>query len=322
MSHFLVMVIGADPEKQLAPYHEFECTGEDNEFVKEIDKTDEARLEYERFMQSQSEKRKKRMAEAGGAIEEHDPNEEIKSFTDYVRDYREDDLIPFGQKPDFENSHKYGYALLDENGEVVKVVRRTNPNAKWDWYVLGGRYSGRLLLKEGAKGESGRPGVFGNEVGIDSAMKGDIDFESMRERARKQANADYDLFEKVTKGQPWPESWETVFERYGEKKIDEARAFYNNQPMVKAMRSDRNIHPFDSPEDYGPDRQKYVDGEVKKAGVPFAFIKDSVWYDKGDMGWWGMVSNEKDPKEWQDQFWEAFDAMPDDTLISMYDCHI
>ena len=26
MSHFLVLVIGDNPEKQLAPYHEFECT--------------------------------------------------------------------------------------------------------------------------------------------------------------------------------------------------------------------------------------------------------------------------------------------------------
>ena len=31
MSHYTVLVIGDDPEKQLAPFHEFGCTGIDDE---------------------------------------------------------------------------------------------------------------------------------------------------------------------------------------------------------------------------------------------------------------------------------------------------
>ena len=42
MSHFTVLVIGEEPELQLAPYHEFECTGEVDEYVQSIDKLDEA----------------------------------------------------------------------------------------------------------------------------------------------------------------------------------------------------------------------------------------------------------------------------------------
>jgi hypothetical protein len=33
MSHFSVMVIGENVEEQLAPYHEFECTGVDNDIL-------------------------------------------------------------------------------------------------------------------------------------------------------------------------------------------------------------------------------------------------------------------------------------------------
>ena len=46
MSHFSVIVIGNDPEKQLAPYHEFECTGEDDEYVQTIDDTEKVREHY------------------------------------------------------------------------------------------------------------------------------------------------------------------------------------------------------------------------------------------------------------------------------------
>jgi hypothetical protein len=48
MSHFRVLVIGDDYEKQLAPYHQFECTGRDDKYVQDIDVLDEQREIYER----------------------------------------------------------------------------------------------------------------------------------------------------------------------------------------------------------------------------------------------------------------------------------
>ena len=41
MSHFVVMVIGEDPEAELAPFHEFECTGLDDQYVQDVDITEE-----------------------------------------------------------------------------------------------------------------------------------------------------------------------------------------------------------------------------------------------------------------------------------------
>src|SRR5579871_1381527 len=46
MSHFSVLVIGPNVEEQLAPYHEFECTGDDNQYVIDEDQTEEARDTY------------------------------------------------------------------------------------------------------------------------------------------------------------------------------------------------------------------------------------------------------------------------------------
>lgn len=34
---------------------------------------------------------------------------------------------------------------------VWREYSRSNPNMKWDWYQVGGRWAGRLVLKEGAE---------------------------------------------------------------------------------------------------------------------------------------------------------------------------
>lgn len=43
MSHFTVLVVGEDVASQLAPYHEFESTGIDDEYVKDVDVTADVR---------------------------------------------------------------------------------------------------------------------------------------------------------------------------------------------------------------------------------------------------------------------------------------
>lgn len=53
MSHFSVAVItqnGTEEEidAALMPFHEFECTGEDNEYVKNVEEIDKVRAEYEK----------------------------------------------------------------------------------------------------------------------------------------------------------------------------------------------------------------------------------------------------------------------------------
>lgn len=45
MSHYSVMVIGEDPQTQLAPYHQFECTGQEA-YIQSIDKTEEYKKDY------------------------------------------------------------------------------------------------------------------------------------------------------------------------------------------------------------------------------------------------------------------------------------
>jgi hypothetical protein len=53
----------------------------------------------------------------------------------------------------------------------------------------------------------------------------------------------------------------------------------------------------------------------------WAIVHDGQWIEKTAMGWWGM-SAEVDQTEWDRKHTELIDSLPDDTLLSVYDCHI
>ena len=63
---------------------------------------------------------------------------------------------------------KWFGGYIDECGNLYYLV---NPNAKWDWYEIGGRWSGKLIV---------------SGVGVDSARIKDIDWDEMRSNNIKQ----------------------------------------------------------------------------------------------------------------------------------------
>lgn len=61
----------------------------------------------------------------------------------------------------------------------------------------------------------------------------------------------------------------------------------------------------------------------KEMFAPYAVIKDGEWYARGEMGWWGVTTKAYfTDEEWTNKVWEMVMALPDNTLISFYDCHI
>jgi len=49
---------------------------------------------------------------------------------------------------------------------------------------------------------------------------------------------------------------------------------------------------------------------------------DGKWYQRGEMGWFGCVSDEKPQEDWSVEFQRLFDAIPAEKWISVVDCHI
>ena len=128
MSHFSVLVTGEDVAGQLQPYHEFESTGIDDEYVRNVDITKELEKEY---------------------LEEAEGLASGRSFAEFAMYWHDLPVLPSGVEPKLNAEHKFGWVQLAEPGYRVRVIKRTNPKAKWDWWEVGGRLSGLLLNKAG-----------------------------------------------------------------------------------------------------------------------------------------------------------------------------
>lgn len=347
MSHFSVMVIGDDIEKQLAPYHEFECTGEDDQYVQEIDITESCRKEFgesttkmykdpsgklhdphlDRFYREFTPEEKAKVGPLGtgscagifytskdwgdgyrakvhflpkGWEDVEVPTKDARTFADWLKGWHG---IEVTDSPIIETDHKYGYALT-VNGEVMKVVKRTNPNKQWDGWTVGGRWSNFLLCKDGDK--------------ADQATKADIDIEGMRDAVGEKAAAKWDKAHAIIAGREWT-TWDKV--RDAVKDIEQARKVYNSQPPVKDASAHRDF-TWDGIDEFAIPRAEYVANARQKAISTYAVVKDGKWYSKGKMGWWGVSHGDIDQAEWDAKVSEMLDGLPSDTTITIVDCHI
>lgn len=354
MSHFTVLVIGENPEKQLAPYHEFECTGRDDEYVQNIDKTEELRKEFAEHTVSRlrgpdgklhsffdergnwrpefsrpkperfDESRRERFVPEG--YEEVEvPSSEVETFAEFIEGWSGQKVVYFGQQPDLKDDHKYGYILTDEACNVTKVIDRTNPNKKWDWYQLGGRWTGYFTLKPGRRGETGKPGLQTEAPGAgkaDAAQKRDIDFTAMRDEAEQKARARYKKFFALLGEHPIPKTWQAVRDEYKDD-IASARDAYHAQPGIKAIQEDDELLWADDPgAEFACTEDEHAQKARDRAVATFAVVKDGQWYEKGRMGWWACVSNEKEQDTWNREVNKLLDSVSGETLLSVYDCHI
>lgn len=296
MSHFTVLVIGPDAEAQLAPYCE-----QDKEYFRHSDVTNEYRRSYERYRKRQE-----------------DQGEPCKDFTKYCsNDY---DAVPFGEMP----PEYGGYTQLDADGNVKAVYNFGNPDRKWDWYCLGGRWTGFFKLLPGRPGKLGEPGKAGM---ADEALYGDIDWSAMRAEGEDAAGEHYDKAMEIL---GWPavpswRTWDEVRREYiaddmtilKEGGIDKVRQVYATQRGVKLL-ADAGIHNADQ---FLICREQYVREGGIKAYQTYALVKDGKWYGQGTMGWWGMSSGDK--AEWPEVFERLLhEGTTPDTLIAAYDCHI
>jgi hypothetical protein len=187
----------------------------------------------------------------------------------------------------------------DENG-VWKEYSTYNPDSKWDWFVIGGRWRGMLILKEGKTGVLGQSGVFDNDPmykdGVDQARFGDVDWDKM--------NTDPELFEKYSR------QWELIVE--------------GDKPKNKEEENIINYN-FYKPEYY---TEKYGNKETYVKALmmfsTYAVLKDGKWFEPGEMGWFGMSSaSNEDKLDFELNFYNKFlKDLPDDALLTVVDCHI
>jgi hypothetical protein len=271
------------------------------------------------------------------------PTSKVESFAQWAEGYYGVKPVGFGKAPNKAKTHKYGYILLDKDGKVKKIVDRTNPNKKWDGYQIGGRWNGFFKLKPAAVGAAlvgvGAPGLQGYDSGYvapgpdraDVCQKGQVDIAGMRDDAGAEAAKRYDLFSSATAGLPAFVSWNTILLEHGidteadkpdYTNIEAARSAFHAQPVVQALRSNEATRWYDA-EDFQMTKAEYVQSARDGALSTYALLHEGVWYSKGRMGWFGMSLDETMTQaQWNAETAKLIDSLPDETMLTVVDCHI
>lgn len=293
MSHFTCLVVSQSPEgvdAALQPFHEYECTGTRDQYVVEVE-LDEEQLDALHLDHATSIGPK-------------------KSFAEYAagRDY-----------------------VL----RADKVFRLTNPNSRWDWWAIGGRWPGQLLAKmeDETRLRRGEPSLLMTSLrgedgyvypllACDAAMKSNLDIETMRELAGREARHRCDRVAKILSDHPDYKTWEDLIHI---ESVVERREIFHAQPAQELIRKE-----FGAFGDHGfVDRLRREGSDAivaaERLGAPGCYAaigRDGQWRSEGTMGWFGVDTHRKPESAWNAELGQIIDETPDDWWVTIVDCHI
>lgn len=309
MSHFSVAILTKgkpsieDIEDILAPYQENNCGDCPEKYMEFYD--------YENYRTVYENETTKAYQLFNGEIVEYPTDEQKDGATEITISFKElyDTFEQFLEK--------YLCACYDE--EKKQYGYWENPDARWDWWVLGGRWAGLLKLPKK------------NTVSFDEMMSGIDGKETDYSRGEKSPFSDYDPYESqefiladiarvkdiitepeasdVTKSKLF---WELKIEEREpvndeEKKIKDGFMLYTKKYYLEKYKT----------------KEKYID--LTTRFQTYAVItKDGEWIEPGTMGWWGCSNAlDEDEETYLNNYHKlVFENADEDDYITIVDCHI
>lgn len=280
MSHYTVAVITDKLNKigeMLAPY------SENMEVEPYVDETKEAII-------NSAKERKERV------LQRKEKGEELDKYDiEYLNANTDEELYKL---------QIYENESYDKNGNHLTTY---NPNSKWDWYEIGGRWNKILLVKEEVKDiEEGTPS-WGNLDSINKkAPEGfkwvtgakikDIEFEKAIE-FNNTYNKSIRFWELYVEGQE-PQNEE-------------------EKEMIKweIYKKEYYIERYETKENYA---------KINSIFTTWALLDEKGWHEKGEMGWFAMANDTKDSELlFIEKFTETIQKPENqDKYLVIVDCHI
>lgn len=336
MSHFTVLVIGDDIEKQLAPYQENnmgDCPKEYMQFTEDEDYDVDEETGKKGYWSNPNTKWD--WYSVGGRWTGYfklkkinlldSPEQSFESFQGFTAAEMKNFVEMFRTDPE-----KFEKVASKYNGKSsllkVKVKELAQPMDMYPEHAVG------------------NPGIMTEpaEVGYaDQTLKKYIDFEGMREESAKKAAEFFDKLAAIVSKHPAAKSWaeirgqfevgddvfDSLTDEVRKERMDKARDYARNNPVQAALNkelSENEIYFFngDAVEKYRLGREKTIQNARNSAISTYAVVIDGKWYEKGEMGWWGISSNEMSAEEWNEKFSQLLDSVSDDTMLTIVDCHI
>ena len=348
--HFLMTVIGDNIEEQLAPFQENNMGDCPEEYMEFQDTEYEMLKEYEEKDLEVLVKRALgntfQLASLSYQTDwiytwDHDVNDDEKE-KDYIRS-----IVKYKKLFEtFEDFARESHGMPERDKQHNRYGYWCNPNSQWDWYVIGGRWSGFFLVKPGREGRLGEPGTFGRSRQhsanyADQLVKGDIDFDRMKKEAYDQAMMTYTQVERAFGGKiPQIEySWEKIRTHpdFKNKSTEEKQAIYTSQRGVeetkriakemKAMATNADekdalyAHPIMQwgfrIEDYQISATEFATRAANCRIVTYGMLKDGEWLTKD------LFDDAENPWEaWVEFFNKEIEKLSNTTLITVVDCHV
>jgi hypothetical protein len=165
--------------------------------------------------------------------------------------------------------------------------RMTNPRAKWDWWVIGGRWPNELKLKN-------------NSGEVNTTFAGKVDWEAMRQQSTDYATERYHKWQKL------PDKNSVSEKEYRQALLDSSLFWL----------------PVDERDDLITlSQEQYVEkyGQVK--ALTFAFVDcEGGWNERAHMGWFGVTYDEQ--PDYDKIWWQFVESLPADQRVYVIDCHI
>jgi len=173
---------------------------------------------------------------------------------------------------------------LDSEGNLLTTY---NPDSKWDWFVIGGRWKGLLFVKHGE-----------NATVSQSRIKR-VDWKKMNKVTKK--TKDY-----------WNREWEIGVEGSS---LTKSEAEKHEYPFL--FKKEYYLEHYQN-------KEMFIKRKIE-FGTYAVVTPDGKWHEKGSMGYWG-ISHEtpKKAEKWDLGFYEKFiePYLDTDYIITIVDCHI
>jgi len=222
--HFTVLVIGDNVEEKLEPYYELQCT------MNQYDMKNDSRAEF---------------------IEEY-TTEELKK--DFIKIKNEHPEYYYKNLEEFADDYHGIHQLNNSWG------RYTNPKSEWDWYQVGGRWSGIFKVKDNPKYPddiyTGQPGLMSEKAKngyVDSIRFCDIDFNGMKIDKEIDLNNNWIKIEEGIKNDD-----NSIYWKYNIQKGETKEQYIKNNIMFRT----------------------------------YAVLKDDVWYDSDKFDNYNEIFND------------------------------
>ncbi len=204
------------------------------------------------------------------------------------------------------------YSIQEEIGSYGYY---TNPNSFWDWYQIGGRWPFAFLVQEDCPSayrgerswcmkEEQMPHAPEGYVWEAAAAKKDIAWELQKSLHISHETKRYERLKEIFASGKLPQ--DVPFLAITDEGIAEWGKI--------AYKKDETLEAFLERNDLGPG-MKYSVGF-------YGYVESGTYYSRGDMGWWGISSNDKDGDVWRDMLQQHIESIPAEHILVSVDCHV